>query len=166
LGYCLQSTLLEHEELHAKGLVGDDSIEQSEQPVEVVHDSLHPSILESETGANPMQVVQQAQEANSSLNESEASLPSHNQDPETGTSVETVSLTDVTAMLLEGAFEGGRLITSEASTLCRYVFCFFVFSDLGLFLFFSEATIYFAMYSFHFQALPRTVQQSGSVTEA
>lgn len=43
-------------------------------------------------------------------------------------SVETVSLTDVTAMLLEGAFEGVKPIHSQTTNLCKY--CQEHFSDL------------------------------------
>ena len=114
--YFCQNTLLEHEELHAKGVVSEGSIEPLEQPAEV---TVHETIQAAATGVETLQIVQQVQEVHNPPNEQEVPHPTQDQHQEIATTVETVSLTDVTAMLLEGAFEGVRPISNEAPSLCR-----------------------------------------------
>lgn len=77
--------------------------------------------------STPEQVIQ-TMESHSSGQEPQLQVQQHSmqdQSQETvnhsHSPVDTVSLTDVTAMLLEGTMDGGRPMNSQATNLCKYV---------------------------------------------
>ncbi|XP_034243598.1 zinc finger protein 184-like [Thrips palmi] len=199
--FIYENTLLEHEELHAKGVVGEeDSGEPFEHEVlgpvpspsptpvitsapsstpvaapapaptvpgtltvhasssgpvpNLVHDATPDTTPSASSASHPTAItvsnltpaqstdaapapepvlaseqVIQTMETHSSTQEPQHQVQQHSvldQSQETvdhsvsHNSVETVSLTDVTAMLLEGAFEGVRPMSNQTTNLCKY----------------------------------------------